>query len=311
MIDPISVFEHFTLVTPFGVRFWDGVTGRVIADGLNVTAYSPLNAVHQIQTIGNRKFLNVLAHRILAFPNRQGVYVLQHLPGLRAIENGVGDANFWANLPAPKRSFVIEVIDTSRRFQPFSFTTELPARGLFTLTCEPVGSPLDATMSMVPLYSAASRLVPGGMAVLRADLWDPEANVPAPWAVLEAHLPGQPPVRGLAGIDGHVVLVFPYPEPINSATQSLDSPPGSTTTALTEQKWPISLQASYTRLSPVPRLPDLCTTLTQQAANLWVDAALSQPLTGRRLKFGQELVVQSQDSTLPSVLLITPAASPP
>ena len=310
MIDPVVVIEHVTSVTPFGVRFWDEVTGSVIRDGLSVTSYTVVGSVRRVQTIDdNRRVVTVLARRAQAFPNRQGVYVLRNLPGLRTAENGAGDANYWANVQT--RSFVIEVVDVYRRFQPFSFPADLPAPGLFSLNCLPVSSPLERMLAGVPLYSAPGRVAPGAMAVLHADLWDLDTHVPAAWAVLEAQVAGQPLVRGFADLNGHVVLIFPWPEPVNTALSSPGAPLGATAIPLTQQEWPVQLQAAYTRLSPIPVMPDLCTILSQQAATLWMDSTQSQLLTAATLTFGQELVVRSQDPALPSILLITPAASPP
>ena len=99
--------------------------------------------------------------------------MLRNLPGLRSAENGEGDANYWTSVS--KRSFVIEVVDIYRRFQPFSFQADLPAQGLFTLSCAPISSPLNTAKQVVPLYSAPARTVPGAMAVLHADLWDLES----------------------------------------------------------------------------------------------------------------------------------------
>src|SRR5689334_1179503 len=105
MIDPVLVIEHITLVAPFGVRFWDEVTGAVISDGLNITAYAASSAVGQVQTFPDqRQVVSIRAPRVQAFPNRQGVYVLRNLPGLRGAENGEGDANYWASVS--KRTFV-------------------------------------------------------------------------------------------------------------------------------------------------------------------------------------------------------------
>ena len=303
MIDStqVHVIERVTRVAPFGVRFWDTVSGSVIGDGLSITAYPPANPALSVQ----------------AFVNRSGVYALQNVPGLRAIENGAGDANFWATLP-PGQPFVIEVIDSYRRFQPFLFTADLPVQGLFTLTCGPDSpplSPLAPVMAMVPLFSTPTRPVTGGMAVLRADLWDLAANVPASWALLTISIAGLPLVSGFADFYGRIALIFPYPPPVDFIdADSPDSPIGMEGPPLTQQQWAVQLQAAYTPLNPVPLIPDLCTTLTQLSATLWVDAKRTQPLTQATLVFGQELIVRSQDTgglTPPSVLLITPAGSPP
>jgi hypothetical protein len=246
---------------------------------------------------------------VQAFPNRQGVYVLRNLPGLHSTESGEGDADYWRN--EKTRSYVIEVVDTYRRFQPFSFSAELPAPGLFSLNCLSVSPSLDTTPSALLLYSAPGRIAPGAMAVLHANIWDLEEKVPAAWSVLEARIAGQPPVRGFADLYGRVVLIFPYPEPVNTALSSPGAPLGATAIPLIRQQWPVQLLAAYTRLRPTPTMPDLCAIFSQQAAGLWMDSTLKRPFTGATLKFGQELVVRSKDHALPSKLLITPAVSPP
>src|SRR2546428_6671092 len=105
MNDPVRKLERLSILAPLGIRFWDAVTNSIIADGLRVTAYPLSNP----------------ARRVQGFPNRSGVYVLQNLPGMRDIEHGAGDAEFWTNLP-PRRPFVVEVVDNSRRFQPFQLS---------------------------------------------------------------------------------------------------------------------------------------------------------------------------------------------
>lgn len=295
MIDPTQVqlqaLEKVTRVASLGVRFWDAVSGSVIGDGLSVMAYPSANPTVTVP----------------AYPNRSGTYVLQNVPGLRAIENGTGDTNFWRDLPT-SRPFVIEVIDRSWRFQPFSFTAGLPARGLFTWVC---GSPLSGA-AMVPLYSSPTRPVPGGMAVLRADLWDPLAHVPASWAFLSASAAGQLLAGGFADFYGRVALIFPYPAPPGFVdADSPDAPPEIVHAPLAQQQWSVQLEAAYAPLFPVPSVPDLCATLTQRLATLWVDSTLTQPLTGAMLTFGQELIVRSRDPAQPSILLITPAVPPP
>ena len=96
------VLDRLTIVSPLGVRFKDATTGEVIPNGLTVSAY-PLTRPNARQSL---------------FPNRRGVYVLRHAPGLRDVENGAGDADYWNNLP-PKKDFVIEVRDDQSRFVPF------------------------------------------------------------------------------------------------------------------------------------------------------------------------------------------------
>src|SRR5262245_29516848 len=82
--------ERYTVTSPLGLRFWDSVTNTIIGQGLAVSAYPADDPTHEVPAISTRS----------------GTYVLNHLPGLRAIEQGAGDAAFWATLPPP-RSFVV------------------------------------------------------------------------------------------------------------------------------------------------------------------------------------------------------------
>jgi len=316
MIDQSIVLEHITVVAPLGLRFWDAVSGGAVSDGLIVTAYPP----------------NSPALRIPLLANRSGIFICRNLPSLRHVENGTGDADFWRTLP-PARPFVVEVIDAGQRFLSFTFTVHLPFRPETSTAnlpvpdsllwqCSPIASPLDSSSPVitVPLYSAPARTVPG-MAVVRAELQDAVApqtktDAPAAWALLEVWLAttGQVLGRGFADERGCVGVIFPYPEPADSAPGSpLGSPPGNGQ-ALARQFWPLQLRASYGRLNPVAplpelyALPDLCDILSQGTATLWADAAQTQALTEVHLLFGRELVVTSQSPLPPplSVVLVTP-----
>ncbi|HWS53509.1 MAG TPA: hypothetical protein VN228_05260 [Pyrinomonadaceae bacterium] len=165
----------------------------------------------------------------------------------------------------------------------------------------------------LPLFSAPTRPAGGGLAALRATLWDAAADAPAAWALLEARVAGQPTVRGFADEAGRVALVFPYPEPAGFAEQSPPSAP------FTKQEWAVQLFASYAPERPAPPLLTLPAALRQPRATLWADRARTTPLTRAVLRSGHELVVRSSaasaesplnDTPLP-VLLMTPAGSPP
>jgi hypothetical protein len=203
------LLERVSRLAPLGLRFRDAASGLHIGDGLAVTAYP----------VGNP------SRRVAAATNRSGVYAFHHLPGLRDVEASDGDAAFWASPPAGQR-FVVEVADPAGRFVAVRFEAEAPTRGLFELACLPVdsppGSPPTAPPSGVPLFSSAGRAVPPGMTALRAELWDPLAERPAAWAVLEAAVEGLPPARGLADERGQLALILPYPEPLAAP---LASPP--------------------------------------------------------------------------------------
>ncbi len=307
----VAIPERLTLTAPLGVRFVDATFGALVGGGLAVTAYPPDNP----------------ARRVPAVMNRSGVHALRGLPGLREAEFGAGDAAYWATTPS--RPFVVEVEDGERRYQPCRFRADLPTRGLFRWECAPLASPLaglaesPAAVAAVPLFSAPTRRAPGATAILRAELWDAVAEVPASWAVLDAYpdeRPGQPPVRGVADAQGRVLLLFPYPEPLPGPIGSpLGSPPQPGSLPLREQEWPVRLEAFYAPpgphapVPPVLDLDGLCDVLARPPATLWADRARTQPLPPVTLRFGQACVVRSIDETAQeplSVLLLTPSGSP-
>jgi hypothetical protein len=309
VVNPVEVLERMTLVAPLGLRFHDAATGERVGGDLVVTVYPASD----------------ITRRVAAFVNRSGTYVLHHAPGLSEFEHGAGDEEFWNHLPP--REFIVEVLDQERRFQPFTFAAQLPApRGLFNWLSPAEPSPPAGAQQSIPLYSAPARGLQSGMAVVRADLWDAEANAPAAWAVIEARLDGQLHARGLSDRRGSVALIFPYPKPTDSPLASpVSSPPVNKNVPLLEQTWELMLSAGYAppdaaaATKPAP-LPDLRATLDQlnaPPAKLWTDFGGGVELVGVTLKYGQELILKSQDSITvsppapQSVLFITPAGSPP
>ena len=288
-----AVLDRISRVTPLGIRFWDEVAARTVADGLDVVVYPKGEPERQVA----------------ARANRIGTFVLPHLPGARdtAFERGDGGDAFWQRQTL--RPYVIEVTDRDGCFQPFTIDQPLPARGLATPPClaalgalAAISPPIDA----VPLFSTPARPVPEGMAVLRAELrvrvpGQAEPS-PASWAVLEVQAPGQPPARGVADRDGRVAVIFPYPEPL-SAPARAGSPPFSAGQGLWDQEWTVRLTAFYDAVAPAPTVPDLCRTLAQRAALLWNDARATRPLPGQPLRYGQDLIVRDT--------FITIAGSPP
>lgn len=277
MMPELSVArEHLARVTPLGMRFWDQVAMSCVSEGLVVTAYPVSNP----------------QRRAYATVNRSGIFTVQNLPGLRAVEYGTGDAVFWANLPPPS-SFVVEVVDERGRFQPFQFTVDLPVKGLLPWAPDVADSPPNM-LPALPLYSTPARAVPAGMAVLRADLKDWIAEKPASWAVLEARLDGQPPVRGIAGKDGRIALVFPYPEPLSGPLGSPpESPPSGERKPLLAQKWSVTLQAWYSASVLVPNRLDLSSVFTQQPATLLATVSPATILNSATLEFGKDLIVKT------------------
>ena len=304
----VMLLDRLTMVALLGLRFHDAITGEAVRDGLNVWAH-PIDRPQVTRPL---------------FPNRRGVYVLHHAPGLRALQNGAGDDDYWNNLP-PKKDFVIEVTDSQNCFLPFQFIAALPARGIYEWEESIATSPPSATKS-IPLYSAPARPTPAGLAIVRADLWDPTQGTlgaPAASAVLELYDNDRFIARGLADQQGRVVVLFPYPAPKTFAPSSppgspLGSPPRATGPALTDQVWTFRARVLYAIQSP-PQistdnfLPDLRAVLSQPEATLWADEAQTEELFEVAVQFGQPLILKSRPPSMSppvkggSMLFITPA----
>lgn len=284
MIEPVVILERLSLVSPFGVRFWDAVTNTFIAAGLEVETY-PLT--------------NPMA-RIKGSTNSSNVVIFSKLPGLD--QAGAGDDDYWAAVE--RKEYVVTVRDTLGRFQPFSFEAVLPARGLYQLGCLPVesppGSPPGAELVGVPLYSTAARQYPAGTAVMHADLVDADTGAPAAWAVLEVRMSGRLLARGLADAGGRIVLIFHYPEPLQLTGSS---PPSTVRMSLSMQTWSVELHAFYTPSMLGTDIPDLCRVLNQPPATVWDHMSPPVPLTHVTVRFGADLVLRSGTD---SALLISP-----
>jgi hypothetical protein len=302
------------------MRFWDEVTQRAVTDGLTVIA-APKAAWDQgvARLFHNRGGLPSFptlpaAQQVMATPNRSGIYVFRELPGLREVEQGAGDDDFW-NGPTgtTKHTFVVAVDDATGQYLPFTFEVQLPYRGVFNLDCDPgleppsPPSPPVSALARAPLFSTPSRPVPGGLAILRADLWDMTRRVPAAWAVLRITIndPIRGPLhgRGLADDRGRLAVLFPYPEPKESYPLS---PPYSGL-PLGDQSWDVQVEAYYDQVAPKAAFVDICAALGQQAssaATLLQTASPPVALIKATLEYGQELILKSADS-LSSTLFVT------
>lgn len=253
-------YERILLVAPLGLRFWDEVTSAFITDGLRVTAH-PKHAP---------------ARAVSAIASPSGVYGFVRLPGVRDREPDEADDAYWASLPA--RDFVVAVADPEGRFLPCTFAVKAPAQQIGGMLCGGVPA------AKVPLFSAPSRGVSSPIAVIRADLREPDKK-PAASALVEALLNGNVLARGLSNEHGNVALFFPYPEIAPGGMQSLG-----------EQKWTIRLRVQYAPANPrepVMRGPDLCRVLAQPAATLLDALAPDVPLPDQTLSYGETLIVKS------------------
>jgi len=309
-----AVLERWSRVTPFGARFVDDQDGRVVADGLAVSAWPTAEP-----------------SRVLALPRTGGnAFYLMDAPGLRELSFAAGDAASWRALPR-QLAYTFEVEDLRGRFHAFRFAADLPHRGLFRFGCgsppTPVPLPPGAEADGVPLFTAPARPATPGSVVLRAELWDGANHTPAAWALLEARTPnarlrGEPPVRALADHRGRVAMHFPVPEEQDFLGGPFDSPTGGATAPLAARSWVVEVDAFYgalrpaplTERRPTPPVPDLCAALNQPSVRLWDRlGGGAVELTQATLRYGQETFLESSDpgGEPPSVLLLTPSTSPP
>jgi hypothetical protein len=296
-VTSVAVLEQVSIVTPLAVRLRDEATLGFVADGLLAVAYPRGNPELAVSGV----------------INRAGMIVFRNLPGLRQVEAGSGDTDFWA-AQAPRFDFVLEVRDAARRFLPWSLEIKLPQRyllgiGIGSPPASPPQAQTGAETAFLPLYSAPSRPLPEGMGVLRAELWDADADQPAAWAVVVARAGEQRIVTGMADAGGRVMLPLPYPKPAPGLAlgSPLGSPPSGGGGPLTGQSWPVAFTVSYRRRAPAPSLPDLLDALTQPAVTAWQETSRATPWTSATLRYGRELVLASRAAGggTSSTLLIT------
>lgn len=297
-IDLGRELERVTFVAPFGVRLWDPVAGRGVADRIEVT------------------WRDARARSVSASCSPSGVFAFRHVPSFAAFEAGAGDDPFWASPPATRKFGWIEVDDPVGRFIPFGFTVDRPSRitELAREVCRLPGgvmsgshdaSPPEPTLPILPLFSASGRPTPSGMARLSAQVETTDGR-PAVGAVLKITPAGESPWFGLADGRGVVTVVFPYPKP----SRRLGSPPFPAQGALSGQRWDdIGIQAFWT-----PRVaaahPDLCGLLAQvdeSPVTLLRSEFPSMELTELTLEFGTPLDLRTDGR---SVLVLDPGSPP-
>lgn len=213
---------------------------------------------------------------------------------------GAGDAEFWQNNP-PQKSFIVEVFDHESRFQPFQFTLKLPVKGIYRWENIPSASP-SRNLSSIPLYSAPTRKVLGGMSVIHAELRESNEKA-ASFAVLEARFNSNLIARGIADRNGQIVLMFPSLSPQNNPFTS--PPSDATRISLADQKWNLDLTLKYdpTVFQTSPPLstetseevlPDLRLVLAQANGTLWANAEKTDSFSTAVLQIGKELILRSR-----------------
>jgi hypothetical protein len=272
-----------------GIRFRDLATQEMVMDGLDVSGY-PVGAPRSAAS---------------AQVNRSGVWAFPGLSGLRGYEFGTEEVADWKSTPGLRR-FQVEVRDLFCRFLPCSFEAEVPSTGLFKFAAQtsPPGFGPD-----VPLFSAPSRIVPPGYAVVRMELAAGDASQPAAWALVKATTSVRGKnvqALGLADDRGAAAIILPWPEP---ASLALTSPPGSLNVAA--QGWTFEFSAWHEFGAPPTDMANLDSVTARfgRAANpLWVRLSPPEAFKSATLIFRQELIVPEHNSELDTRNLIITAA---
>jgi hypothetical protein len=299
--------EKFTIFTPLGIRFWDQTADQPVTDGLTVSA----------------QLLNTDYRPVPAFRSSSGIYAFQGLPCLHDVEYPAADATPPVS-PPKTYSFVITVSDTLGRFLPMLFVVDLPLSYPGVFLSNTVTSP-PGEGARAYLFSAPLRPTMAGISVVRADLWDREADQPAAFAAVEASIAGQT-WRGIADDRGRVLVQFPSPL---VTRLSAGSPPGIGQGPAAGMTWPIQIGVQYqpSRLRypmassrgavpPWTATPSVKSILDeQQPALIWQNEG-GPPMstwTGYLL-YGEELILRTASgspSTNSSVLLVSSITSSP
>jgi hypothetical protein len=228
-----------------------------------------------------------------------GTYAAHGLPGFREFVAGPGDDDFWdRQRAAPATRFVVEAGDTYGRFLPVQVRVDLPAFGVARPACPRLPA---SRRDVVPLFSASTRAIAATAAVVHADLYDRSARRPAAWAVAEGRFDGRVIARGMADRKGHLVLLFPYPEPQSAWTSPPappTSPPSPLKPPLSQQSWSVEIAVRYERTASIRDVPDLCEALAQPRAGLLADAGRpSLPLSEIALRYGDRAVLRTANTS--------------
>jgi hypothetical protein len=220
---PHRVVETITRFTPLGIRFWDPALSVPVRDGLRVTLRR--EGASEAETT--------------AFRTRSGVYAFQDIPGLRSVENG--DAPMYGpDVIAIQQRYIIDISDTEARYVPTALALNLPRedRGVYPPTV--TGSFPGDFVPGVFLFSAVTRPVTLGHAVLYADLVDVGTLGPARHAALEILVDGSTHY-GISDGEGRAAVVFPYP-PMQVVLEG-SFPEGRT--PLSAFEWDVTVRIRY------------------------------------------------------------------
>ncbi len=265
--------ERSTTQTLLGICFWDRLTDHLIGEGLQVKA-------QRLSSDRNQRLGKVIMGRIT--PSSAIAFF--------GLATGEIPANpeqlLWGTVP-PEQLVVIDMVDLLDRFLPLSFVARLPFRGVFRGQGEWLSTSLlrpevgVGEASGVQLWSAPSRPVPPGQAVLRAQIvvGDGENAVPAANALVRVQQ--SPPVPagfdyyGLADSRGILLLPIPYPAVPDPSTPETPYPP------LDRQTFALNITIQYSPFQtalPGSDLPNLESLLNQPLANIAIHRAADSTL---------------------------------
>ncbi len=261
----LAPLERFSTQTLLGIRFWDRITGNPVTGGLRVVAQrlSP----DRTQRLGKA---------ILGRLTPSGVITFFGLSGAERVGGDPTD-QLWETTP-PDQLVAIDLKDDLGRYLPISFVARMPFRGAFKGRGDWLTTPLLRPVPEigdemgVQLWSAPTRPLPAGQAVIRAQLvvGDSQEAPPASYALVEVTQPvsGPPPEEpfqhfGITSADGQLILPLPYPP--------VPDPPGDDYPPLEQQQFPLTITVRYSdsRTTLVGSdVPDLESILTQPQVDI-------------------------------------------
>lgn len=304
--------ERHTTQTLLGIRFWDRVTNRVVADGLQVKAQRLSD--DRAQRLGNP---------ILGQMTPSGAITFFGL-STGEIPAAGSTQQFWESVPS-NQLVAIDLVDRLERFLPMSFVARLPFRGVFRGQGDWLGTSLfrpelgnNAAIG-VQLWSAPTRPVLPGQAVVRAQLviGAGDTPIPAAYALVRVQPLSALPASGfdyygMTDRRGMLLLPMPYPAIPDPAT------PETPYSSLDRQMFPLRVTIQYDTspiVWPNSSVPDLERLLNQAQAQIAINhtsdpnAPLQfQPNLSVNLQFGRPLILRTALSAtqVESVLRIQP-----
>lgn len=267
----LHVLERRIHAAALGVRFWDPSLDSPVGDGLAVTVRPADNSGPARQGVRGPS----------------GLYSFHAIPGLHEAE-AVSD---WETVHGlTPKPYLLEVEDRAGRFLPMAVALDLPqgAQGLLVDPSEP-GDPLG-TGGVIPLFSAPSRPLTPGLAVIRGVLAEKATGNPAAFAVLEITA-GDGTWHGVADVSGNIALLFAYPR----LTQAVGGSGG-----LVDAEWEVSLRVLYkppaNPASGKKEMPELRELFLQSQGKLWPPGAIAAVDSWNpTLTYGRALVLSTLD----------------